>query len=145
MSEAPARTGDDFLTADRLRSVWGRCVRNENPTNPRLTTVAAWMFKHTLSIRRLQEHREEIIRMLLSLHDDFRADSRGGGGSVVMAMVRGNGKRWTDDPKDVEKLIALGLGVGLLTFPAPREQWSRLPGGLPYIRVEITRHGVRVN
>jgi hypothetical protein len=46
---------------------------------------------------------------------------------------------------DVEKLVALGMASGLVSFCAPRDKWDRLPGGLPYVRVEITRFGVSVN
>ena len=137
-------TQDGFLTAQRVREVYEKCFRPEQ--SPPLTHVAvdAWMFRHTFSIRMLQRAREDIIRMLLSLPAGFRVDEREGG-SVANMISRNDNSVWSTDLTDVEKLIALGMGVGLVTFCAPREKWHKLPGGLPYVRIEITKFGVSVN
>lgn len=139
-------TSDQYLTADRVRQLYARCARPEGSTKlSRLNVeVEAWMLRHTFSIRWIQKNREEIIRALLSLPDGFRADV-GEGGSVLAMRERGDGSAWTDDKNDVERLIALGMAAGLVTFCAPRDKWAKLPGGLPYVRVEITRFGVSVN
>ena len=108
------------------------------------TTVEAWIMKHTFAVGTVQRYREDIVKMLLCLPTGFRSDE-GEGGSVAMASVRADQLFWTGDMTDVEKLIALGVASGLVSFCAPREKWHRLPGGLPYIRIEITRFGVSVN
>jgi len=138
-------TSDQFLTTDRVRRTYERCWRDESKAGRATSvTVTAWMLRHTFGVRRIQTERESIIRMLLSLPEGFRADV-GGGGSVATATSRGDGTFWTGDMTDVEKLVALGVASGLVSFCAARESWARLPGGLPYIRIEITRFGVSVN
>jgi hypothetical protein len=138
------KTGDDYLTADRVRNVYAKCYRNEGWNPTKAVTVDGVMLRHTFSIAALHSHREHVIRLLLSLPAGFRADE-GQGGSMGMMNLRGTSVPWTDQMPDVEKLIALGLASGLLSFCAPREKWGRLPSGIPYLRVDITRFGVSVN
>ncbi len=136
-------TPDGFLTAARVREIYERCYRPEN-TRLNTTMVDGVLLRHTFSIRMIQRSREEIIRLLLSLPEGFRADI-GQGGSVLALIQRADKTFWTSDVSDTEKLIALGLASGLLNFCAARENWSKLPGGMPYVRIEITRFGVSVN
>jgi len=135
---------DGYLTTARVLEVYKQCWRPEGSAPAHNVEVAGWLVRHTFSIMRLQRSREAIIRMLLSLNEGFRADV-GEGGSVGAMVQRGDGSVWTQDMTDVEKLVALGIASGLASFCAPRDKWDRLPGGLPYVRVEITRFGVSVN
>lgn len=137
-------TSDDFLTAARVRDVYARCFRPAGSPRPSRVYVEAWMLGHTFSTAELAKSREEIVRMLLSLPEGFRGDASGGG-SVAHATLRGDSVMWTGDMSDVEKLVALGMAVSLVSFCAPRDKWHRLPQGLPYVRVDITRFGVSVN
>lgn len=83
--------------------------------------------------------------MLLCLQAGLRSDV-GGGGSVANMVLRDDGTLWTQDMGDVERLIALGMGIGLVTWKVPeRAKWPQLPGGLPYVQIEITAQGVSVN
>ena len=139
--------GDGFLTYERLREVYERCARPA--TGPALmnrATVLSWLQEHTFDVPALSKERESVIRMLLSLPAGFRVDSKGGGASVIDAARRGDGEFWTGDHRDVDRLIALGMASGLVEFCQPdRAKWPSLPGQLPYIRIEITRTGVRIN
>lgn len=138
---------DSYLTSERVRTVYERCFRPEaeySAARINRAQVEAWMLRHTFSVPQLGRSREEIIRMLLCLQSGFRVDEKGGG-SVGAATIREDGSFWTGDMSDVEKLVSLGVAVGLVSFPAPREKWSRLPGGLPYICVEIKKTGVSLN
>lgn len=137
------RSGDGFLTAVRVRHIYAEAFRGENVT-VHAAKVTAWLCKHTLSDRVLYKYREDVIRMLLSLHPGARVDEQGGM-SVAMMTYRGDKTQWTDDMSDIDKLIALGMALGLVSFCATRDRWHTLPGGLPYVRVEITRFGVKLN
>ena len=44
-----------------------------------------------------------------------------------------NGRQWTSDYKDVNKLVHLGIGLGLLDFPVDKSLWHLLPDGVPYV------------
>jgi hypothetical protein len=135
---------DGYLTSARVLEVYQQCWRPEGSAPAHNVEVEGWLVRHTFSIMRLQRSRETIIRMLLSLHPGFRSDE-GQGGSVGAMVTRGDGNVWSTDLTDIEKLVALGLASGLVTFCAPRDKWASLPGGLPYVRVEITMFGVSVN
>jgi hypothetical protein len=137
-------TSDAYLSADRVRSIYAQCFRPEGSDSPRRVMVEGWLAKHTFAIAVLHKYREDIIRMLLSLPAGFRADVLEGG-SVGLMIRRGDGTVWSAEMSDIEKLVALGIASGLMTFNAPRDKWHRLPGGLPYVRIEITRFGVSVN
>lgn len=141
-------TDDRILTSDRVRQVYERCFRPESeyhPTRSTRTQVEAWMLRHTFSVPQLARSREEIIRLLLAVHRGFRSDELEGG-SVGMFTMRDDGVMWTGDMSDVEKLIALGMAVGLVSFCIEdRTRWERLPAGLPYVRIDITKLGVTVN
>lgn len=137
------RSGDGFLTAVRVRHIYADCYREERHT-VKVAKVTAWLCAHTLSDSRLYKYREDVIRMLLSLKPEARVDEKGGM-SVAVMTYRGDNTQWTDDMSDIDKLIALGMAMGLLSFCAPRDKWPALPGGLPYVRIEITRFGVKLN
>lgn len=137
-------TPDEYLSANRVRVIYAGCFRREGWNPMKSVVVEGALLRHTLSLKMLQHWREDIIKLLLCLPAGFRVDE-GAGGSVMMLNQRANRTIWTTDLTDTEKLIALGLGVGLLSFCATRANWSKLPGGVPYVRVEITRFGVSVN
>ncbi len=138
---------DKILTAERVRDLYARCFRPESeyhPTRATRTQIEGWLMRHTFSVPQLAKSREEIIRLLLAIHRGFRSDE-GQGGSVGMLTMRDDNVMWTGDMSDIEKLLSLGMAVGLVTFCVPREKWDRLPNGLPYVRIEITKLGVSVN
>lgn len=140
---AAETSGDDYLTEARVLEAYERCYRDET-VKTGTVQVSGFLLRHTFSIRRLYEYRESIIRMLLSLPAGFREDV-GGGGSVGHMVLRGDGKMWAADMATIEKLVALAIASHLMEFCSPRETWSRLPQGLPYVRIKITRFGVTVN
>ena len=44
---------------------------------------------------------------------------------------RKDGFIWTKDAKIIEKLVVLGVAVGILEYYCPKQQWDRFPYGLP--------------
>lgn len=136
-------TSDGYLTVDRVRSTYERCFRPESKAFNRVT-VEGWLLKHTFSVPQLHRSRETIIRMLLCLPEGLRADV-GRGGTVGIMAMRNDNTPWSVDMADIEKLLALGLASGLMSFCTIRDRWANLPGGLPYVRVDITQFGVSVN
>jgi len=83
---------------------------------------------------RLESHREEVRVMLMELPDQFKK-SHGGGWSVLNACMTKNNEQWGQH-EDMEQLFALGIGLGLAKFALPKDMWSVLPGGMPYVVVE---------
>jgi len=83
---------------------------------------------------RLESHREEVRVMLMELPDQFKK-SNGGGWSFLNACMTKNDEQWGGH-EDMERLFALGIGLGLVKFALPKDMWNVLPGGMPYITIE---------
>jgi hypothetical protein len=49
--------------------------------------------------------------------------------------VTKHGEHWGEHPT-MGMLFALGIGAGLASYPIPREMWSALPGGVPYVTID---------
>lgn len=86
---------------------------------------------------RIEKHRQEIREMLLQLPEGFFKD-KGGGASFLQAACAKDGELWTGFHTEVEKLCLLGLASKQMRMLTPdAEIWPMLPGGMPYLRVEI--------
>lgn len=85
---------------------------------------------------RLESHREDVKSMLEQLPDQFRKEV-GGGWSFLQMCERKDGVQWADLHRTMEALVALGNALGYVEFPAPKEMWPSLPGGMPYIALVL--------
>ena len=83
---------------------------------------------------RLQSHKAEIEAMLDELPDEFKK-SGGGGWSFLNACNDKHGNQWTGLHQRMEQLFQLGVGINKVQYQMPREMWSVLPGGMPYLVV----------
>jgi len=83
---------------------------------------------------RLAVQKENIIAMLKQLPKEFMK-SGGGGYTFLNGCIDSEGEQWGDQ-SSVDELICLGVAIGKVSFPMPREMWSALPGGVPYFTVD---------
>lgn len=85
---------------------------------------------------RLESHRTEVVTWLEALDRNFFVEAEGGGGgwSFLQLPADANGDLWGQQ-QNAEQLMMLGVGLGLVTPLLPREMWSALPGGVPYLAV----------
>jgi len=83
--------------------------------------------------QRVESHREEIEAFLMELPDDFRSTG-GGGTSFLNACYDRHENHWGEH-HNMEQLFVLGLAIGKVSMPMPRDFWSALPGGMPYYTV----------
>lgn len=88
---------------------------------------------------RLESHREEVHAILELLPIEFQSRKTGGGGgwSFLQGCVDKNGTLWTGLQRRVEQLLVLGVGLGYVTWQFPRDMWSILPGGMPYLEINL--------
>ena len=84
---------------------------------------------------RLESHRAEVQEMLAELPDQFHSN-KGGGWSFLNACMTREDRQWGEQ-RDVDLLMCLGLGLGVVRYTLPREMWSVLPGGMPYFAVTL--------
>lgn len=83
---------------------------------------------------RLEGHREDIFSMLSELPAQF-LETEGGGWSFLNACMTRDNEQWGEH-RNIDCLICLGIGLGLVSFPMPKEMWHILPGGMPYFCVK---------
>jgi hypothetical protein len=55
-----------------------------------------------------------------------------------MACEDREGNLWTGEHLTMEKLLVMGMALGMVKLLVPRNLWSTLPGGMPYYLVETT-------
>lgn len=103
--------------------------------------IEAVMASYALSPAKLEKHRPEIEQMLGLLDDSFMDDA-GGGMSFLNVCEDRQGNLWTGLHSTCEQLLALGQGLGLVTYPFAREMWDILPGSMPYVLVARSKFRV---
>jgi len=84
---------------------------------------------------RLEKHRTQIIAWLNELPAQFHK-ATGGGWSFLNACMTKDDEQWGEQ-YNVEQLMCLGIAIGKVSFPLPKEFWGALPGGVPYFTVEV--------
>ena len=84
---------------------------------------------------RTEGYRGQLKEILSDLPDTFK-ESVGGGMSFLNACMDKDGHQWGEH-RNMEQLFALGKSLGLVSYPMPREMWSVLPGGMPYVTVKV--------
>jgi hypothetical protein len=85
---------------------------------------------------RIKAHEQEIIEMLQELPPTF-FKSTGGGWSFLNMCVDNNYELWTGEHAVVEQLFLLGAAIGKASFCMERDFWHVLPGGIPYITIDL--------
>lgn len=84
---------------------------------------------------RVAKHKEEVKKILSNLGDEFMIE-KGGGTSFLNMCMDKNGNQWGEHP-DMDELVMLGVACGFVSFPIPKDLWMTLPGGMPYIAVDL--------
>lgn len=84
---------------------------------------------------RVKSHEEEIIQILKELPDEFRKD-KGGGWTFLNACNTKDGEQWGEH-RNMEQLFCMGIAIGKVNYTLPREMWGALPGGMPYLVIDI--------
>lgn len=84
---------------------------------------------------RVAQHRADIADLLSDFPSEFYSNG-GGGWSFLNFCNTADGAQWTGLHLRMEQLCQLGGAVGLIEFQLPREMWSVLPGGMPYLVIK---------
>lgn len=141
-----------MLTAENVELVYRACLFTDDEfpgevsleTLPQGAIVTDGVLNQTgFHAGRIQEHRTEILGMLSELPVGFRADS-GGGWSFLQGCVREDGEQWTGMHRTVDMLFQLGQAIGVVKYALPRDFWSALPGGMPYLVLSLPADPVAV-
>lgn len=125
-----------LINRQRVKELFELCQPGKGDDDCYCIDVEGIYNKYRLDPTALQEHKEEITKMLESLPDQFKL-SGGGGWSFLNACVDKEGTQWTGLHETVEQLFLLGIGLGLVDYLMPRDLWKILPGKMPYLVVKL--------
>lgn len=123
------------LTSKRVESIFMDCLFKDGEDNNDHVEAQGIMTKVGFHPNRLASHVTEIVEMLNELPDEFKQSS-GGGWSFLNACNDRHGNQWTGFHRTMEQLVLLGIASKKVKFQLPREVWSALPGGMPYLVIE---------
>jgi hypothetical protein len=122
------------LTAEKVNNLFLKCLFTEGENTEPHIIGEGIMKKVGFNPERLKENEPLIIEMLNDLPDSFKKE--GGGGMSFLNMCQDkNGNQWADLHQTMDELVCLGNAIGKLSFLMPREMWSILPGGMPYLLI----------
>jgi hypothetical protein len=115
--------------AEKVRSLVMDCL---NGKEEGALLVKGIVRTFCFSPEKIGAHREEIRDLLSDMPDSFQAEG-GGGMSFLNLCEDRHGEQWTGLQQTMEELVALGEAAGMASYPMPRDMWSVLPGGMPYV------------
>ncbi|MDP3729721.1 MAG: hypothetical protein Q8R26_03185 [bacterium] len=122
------------LDPERVKAVFADCLFRDDEDTSNHVKAEGIVMNVGFHPERLQSHKAEIESMLDKLPNEFKK-SGGGGGSFLNACNDKHGNQWTDLHQRMEQLFQLGIGISKVQYCLPREMWSALPGGMPYLQV----------
>lgn len=121
------------LTSDNVETILIDCLHKDGEEYDESEGIIECIVNsYKFHSERLESHRDEIRSMIWQLPSQFLA-SGGGGWSFLNLCMRADGVQWTGMHRQQEKLYALAAGLGMAAIQFPREMWSILPGGMPYM------------
>lgn len=124
------------IDANKVNQVFRYCLFQEGEATSSHNLGHGVNMKVGFHPGRLITHTDLIENMLSELPDTFKR-SGGGGMSFLNFCEDRDGNLWTGDHRTMDELVCLGSAIGKISFPMPREMWSILPGGMPYILVHL--------
>lgn len=102
-------------------------------------TIHGITYSYLLNPEKTAIHKEEIKNILAELSDSFFMGSRetaGGGDSFLNMCMDRHGNHWGEHI-NCEELYVLGAACGFAQFGMKKEMWFLLPGGMPYICIDL--------
>ncbi len=120
------------LSAERVEEIFRDCLFRDGEDTSNHVVAEGITRNVGFHPDRLNGHKAEIEQMLDELPDGFKR-SGGGGWSFLNACEDKHGNQWTGLHQTMEQLFQLGIAIGKAEYQLPRDMWSTLPGGMPYL------------
>lgn len=122
------------LTSKNVSQVFMDCLFKDDEDTTKHIVAEGIQTKVGFHPGRLESYRENVKSMLACLPVDFQPGA-GGGTTFLNACKDKDGNQWTDLHQVMDQLFQLGIGLKLAKWCMPRDMWSILPGGMPYVTV----------
>lgn len=127
------------LTAEAVNRIFIDCLSGDSGLvdNPDVLVIEGIINRFALSKVKVEIHRKDIKDLLTELPLQFFPSLMGGAGgwSFLQMCVDRNDDQWGEH-SNMEQLCVLGLATDMVHWCAPRNLWSMLPGGMPYLLVD---------
>lgn len=123
--------------ATKVEDIVKYCLYNDNEMSedgsiPKdAIIVDGIMTKMGFHPNRINEKKEEIKNILNEMPDYFHKN-QGGGWSFLNLCNDKNDVQWGEH-HDMENLVILSIASGYGSYLMPKNMWSGLPGGMPYV------------
>ncbi|ATS92340.1 hypothetical protein DLP05_122 [Stenotrophomonas phage vB_SmaS_DLP_5] len=124
------------LTAANVKKIFLDCLFKVGEPTDNHVKGEGCMMRVGFHPERLETYREDVRSMLDQLPLEFMRNG-GGGWSFLQFPMRRDGKQWGEH-QNCDELICLGNALGLCLFTLDRELWGSLPGGVPYVTIDLT-------
>ncbi len=122
-----------ILTSENVETIFLDCLFKDGEDTSTAVKVKGILNDFGFHPDRLKENEDLIYKLLKELPDQFQMDG-GGGWSFLQACIDKDGHQWGEH-RNMEQLFVLGIAIKKAEFQLPRELWSALPGGMPYVEV----------
>ena len=132
------------LSSNSVGDVFRSCLFSEEELTESglpasaMVKVEAVADTYGFSQANLETVKDNIIELLMQLSESF-FKGIGDGDSFSNAVRNDRGIVWTKSQVEVDQLLALGLGIGMITYSLPRDMWAILPGGMPYFTINMDK------
>ncbi|PHS22243.1 MAG: hypothetical protein COA84_13885 [Robiginitomaculum sp.] len=120
---------DKILTRESVHDLFMSCIRNEGKIVDMLMNKV-YMDTST--------NVEEIKTLVNELTEDFFPNGGGGASFMTMCTDR-DGDLWTGEQRIMDELMTMAVDAKLMSFLFPKNTWSMLPGGMPYVVATFDR------
>lgn len=118
------------LTSDNVSEIFLDCLYTQEEVDHNDTkgmiVVDGVMGEIGFNPERIEKNKVLIQELLKGLSPDFKQ------GITFLNMPFNNDGQWGEQ-KNANELLCLGLAIQELSYPAPRDMWNIMPGGMPYV------------
>lgn len=130
------------LTSDNVHNTFIDCLFKVDGTRPKKITpentiaVRGVMMNIGFDKAMIELHKQDIIDMILQLHENFMKTGTGKGWSFLNMNLNNDNRQWTDLHSTQDELVCMGMAIHKLFFLVERKLWGYLPHEMPYIVVD---------
>lgn len=122
------------LTPQAVNTLVAKCLFGDGEPTDDAIKVKGIVRSFGFDPNRIAEHASQIGDLLAELPDQFQV-TKGGGWTFLNACEDRHGNLWTGEHQAMESLFCLGIAARKAQWLLPRDMWSVLPGGMPYVVV----------
>lgn len=108
----------------------------DDETGAETVQVDGIVHAYLINKAKVETHEEEVRAWLAQMDPNFHRQT-GGGWSFLNLCNTKDGVLWTGSHQTMEMLVCMGIALGLVRYSMPKELWAILPGGMPYIEIDL--------